>query len=125
MIKKLFVGTFGICINVIIYALVIIFAVRLVTFSYDFSYTVFGDVPVSESSEAMVPVQISDGASTDEIASLLEKKGLIKYKNAFIIRVALSQYKGQIQAGNYELGPSMTMDEMLAIMSGNADTLND
>lgn len=125
MIKKLFIGTFGICINVVIYALVIILAVRLITFSYDFSYTVFGGAPVAESSEAVVPVQISDGSSTDEIAALLEKKGLVKYKNAFIIRVALSQYKGQIQAGNYELSPSMTMDEMLAIMSGNAETLNE
>ena len=122
MIKKFFVGTFGVCINVIIYALVIIFAIRMVTFAYDFSYEVFGDTAVEESSEKIVPIQISDGASTDEIASLLEKKGLIKYKHAFIIHVAVSQYKGQIQAGNYELSPSMTMDDMLAIMSGGAET---
>jgi UPF0755 protein len=124
MIKKFFVGTFGLCVNVAIYALIIIFAIRIVVFSYDFSYEVFGDVPVSVTSEEMVPVQISDGASTDEIATILEKKGLIKYKYAFIIHVGLSQYKGKIQAGNYELSPSMTMDDMLAIMSGDTGTEN-
>lgn len=118
MIKKLFVGTLGICMNILIYAILIIFAIRIVTLSYDFSYEVFGNRPVAEDSEEVVPVQISDGASTDEIASILEKKGLIKYKNAFIIHVALSQYKGQLQSGNYELSPSMNMDEMLAIISG-------
>lgn len=125
MVKKFFIGTFGVCVNVIIYALVIIFAVRMVTFAYDFSYEIFGNTVVEESSEKVVPIQISEGASTDEIATLLEKKGLIKYKYAFIIHVALSQYKGQIQAGNYELSPSMNMDEMLAIMSGHGETLTE
>ena len=84
MIKKLFVGTFGVALNVIIYILVILLAVRVITWSYDFAYEVFGDRPVAESSEEIVPVQISDGASTDEIAVILEKKGLIKYKYAFL-----------------------------------------
>lgn len=101
MIKKLFVGTFGVALNVIIYILVILLAVRVITWSYDFAYEVFGDRPVAESSEEIVPVQISDGASTDEIAAILEKKGLIKYKYAFIIHVGLSQYKGMLKPGNY------------------------
>ena len=122
MIKKLFVGTFGVALNVIIYILVILFAIRVITWSYDFAYNVFGDKPVAEASEEIVPVQISDGASTDEIAAILEKKGLIKYKYAFIIRVGLSQYKGMLKPGNYELSPSMTMDEMMAAMAGNTET---
>ena len=62
---------------------------------------------------------ISDGASTNEIAAILDKKGLIKYKYAFIIHVGLSQYKGMLKPGNYELSPSMTMDQMLAVMAGS------
>ena len=79
----------------------------------------FGDRPVAEASEEIVPVQISDGASTNEIAAILDKKGLIKYKYAFIIHVGLSQYKGMLKPGNYELSPSMTMDQMLAVMAGS------
>ena len=114
MIKKLFVGTFGVALNVIIYILVILLAIRVITWSYDFAYEVFG-----EASEEIVPVQISDGASTNEIAAILDKKGLIKYKYAFIIHVGLSQYKGMLKPGNYELSPSMTMDQMLAVMAGS------
>ena len=110
MIKKLFVGTFGVALNVIIYILVILLAIRVITWSYDFAYEVF---------EEIVPVQISDGASTNEIAAILDKKGLIKYKYAFIIHVGLSQYKGMLKPGNYELSPSMTMDQMLAVMAGS------
>ena len=119
MIKKLFVGTFGVALNVIIYILVILLAIRVITWSYDFAYEVFGDRPVAEASEEIVPVQISDGASTNEIAAILDKKGLIKYKYAFIIHVGLSQYKGMLKPGNYELSPSMTMDQMLAVMAGS------
>ena len=79
MIKKLFVGTFGVALNVIIYILVILLAIRVITWSYDFAYEVFGDRPVAEASEEIVPVQISDGASTNEIAAILDKKGLIRY----------------------------------------------
>ena len=118
MLKKLFFGTFSIVINVVFYALVIMFAIRLITFSYDFSYTVFGDTVMEEHSDKMVPIQVSEGMGTKEIAALLEKKGLIKYKDAFVIHVALSQYKGLLQAGEYELSPSMTMDQMLATMAG-------
>lgn len=83
----------------------ILLAIRVITWSYDFAYEVFGDRPVAEASEEIVPVQISDGASTNEIAAILDKKGLIKYKYAFIIHVGLSQYKGMLKPGNYELSP--------------------
>ena len=52
MIKKLFVGTFGIALNVIIYILVILLAIRVITWSYDFAYEVFGDRPVVSKSSA-------------------------------------------------------------------------
>ena len=122
MIKKLFMGTLGLALNVVFYIVIFLLAVRLVTYSYDFSYNVFGEVVMDEEAEETTLVQIPDGASTEEIAALLEKKGLIKYKNAFIIHVALSEYKGMLQSGDYELSPAMTMDEMLEIISGASET---
>lgn len=46
MIKKLFVGTFGVALNVIIYILVILLAVRVITWSYDFAYEVLETDPL-------------------------------------------------------------------------------
>ena len=56
MIKKLFLGTFGIALNVVIYVVIILFAIRVVTYSYNFSYQVFGNVAVSENSQEVIPV---------------------------------------------------------------------
>jgi len=120
MIKKMFFGTFSLALNVAIYAVIIILAFRLITYSYDFSYEVFGNTAVATESEELIPVQIPDGASTEEVGELLQKKGLIKNSKAFVFHVAISQYNGLIQPGNYELSPSMTVDEMLAIMCGGA-----
>lgn len=119
--KKFFLGSFSVGLNVIIYVLIIFAAVHIVQFSYNFSYEVFGDTAVDAESEQVIPVQIPEGASTEEIAGLLKDKGLIKYKQAFVIHTALSQYKGLIKPGTYELSPSMTMDEMLEIMCGMSD----
>lgn len=118
MIKKLFLGTFGIALNVVIYVLIVLFAIRVVTYSYQFSYQVFGNVAVSENSQEVVPVQIPDGASTDEVAAQLKKKGLIEDERAFIVHTALTKYSGLIQPGSYELSPSMTMNEILSTITG-------
>jgi len=122
MVKKFFFGTFSLALNIIIYAIIIFAAVRIVTFSYNFSYEVFGNTAMSENSEEVVPVQIPEGASTAEIASLLKDKKLIKYKEAFVLHVAISQYKGLIKPGTYELKSSMTMDEILEVICKLSDT---
>ena len=118
MIKKFFLGSFSLGLNVVIYTLIILAALRIVTFSYNFSYEVFGNTAVAQPSEEeeVVTVQIPDGASTDEIAALQKDKRLIHYKEAFVLHVAISQYKGLIKPGTYELKRSMKMDEILEII---------
>ena len=118
MVKKFFLGSFSLGLNIVIYIIIILAALRIVTFSYNFSYEVFGNTAVAAPSEEeeVITVQIPDGASTDEIASLLKDKGLIRYKEAFVLHVAISQYKGLIKPGTYELKKSMTMDEILEII---------
>ncbi len=118
MIKKLFVGTFGLVLNIVIYAVIILFAIRIVTYAYHFSYEVFGNTVMSESSQEVVPLQIPEGASTDEVASQLEKKGLIADARAFVVHTALTKYSGKIMPGSYELSPSMTTNEILSVITG-------
>ncbi len=120
MIKKIFKGTLGMAVNVVIYALVIFFAIRMVTYAYDFSYQLFGDPPVAEESVEKIPVQIPEGAGTQDVAALLKAKGLIKYEKAFVTYTGMSQYKGQIKPGNYELSKSMNMEKILQTICGVA-----
>ena len=69
MIKKLFVGTFGVALNVIIYILVILLAIRVITWSYDFAYEVFG-VRLYLFRSVMAPVQM-------KLRPFLIRKGLL------------------------------------------------
>ena len=121
MIKKLFVGTFGLGLNIAIYIVIALFAIRIVTYAYGFSYEVFGNTVMDETSEEIIPIQINEGASTKEVGDLLEKRDLIKYSEAFVLHTQLTKYKGAIKPGNYELSPSMNMDEILGIITGMAD----
>ena len=92
MIKKLFVGTFGVALNVIIYILVILLAIRVITW---LPMTLHMKFLVTDRllkllrrlylfRSVMAPVQM-------KLRAILDKKGLIKYKYAFIIHVGLSQ----------------------------------
>ena len=121
MIKKLFVGTFGLGLNIAIYIVIALFAIRIVTYAYGFSYEVFGNTVMDETSEEIIPIQINEGASTKEVGDLLEKRDLIKYSEAFVLHTQLTKSKGAIKPGNYELSPSMNMDEILGIITGMAD----
>lgn len=68
-----------------------------------------------------VVVEIPQGASAEEIASILKDAGLIKYESAFTRRLQDSEYRGRLQSGTYTLNTGMTTLEMMAVMSPVAD----
>lgn len=64
---------------------------------------------------------IARGETIFQIAENLEKEGLIKNKSFFEIYVILKGKRRSLQAGEYNLGPSMTIPEMTKeIVSGKA-----
>ncbi|MBM7097187.1 endolytic transglycosylase MltG [Bacillus sp. H-16] len=71
--------------------------------------------PVDEEAEEATSVEIPIGSSTSGIGNILESEGLIS--NATIFRYYV-RYKneGGFQAGEYELSPSMDMDEIIAAL---------
>lgn len=52
----------------------------------------------------------------DDICEQLENNGIIRNKTAFKIRSILSGVHGKFSKGNYELSPSMTSDELIAVL---------
>ncbi len=71
--------------------------------------------PVDANSKAKTAVTIPIGSSTSSIGQTLEEEGIIKDGTAFRYYVKYKNESG-FQAGDYELSPSMTMDEIIAIM---------
>ena len=104
-------------IKIIILAVVVMYIFRGITYAYDFGYRVFADEPVSANTERIVTVGVTESNDINDIAKMLEDKGLIKDSRLFVIQEYLSSYHDMIKPGIYDLSPSMTANEMIQIMA--------
>ncbi|MGE5380397.1 MAG: endolytic transglycosylase MltG [Methylocystaceae bacterium] len=73
-------------------------------------------------SQAQVQVQVSANATTTQVALMLESKGLIKNQQSFLLYARLKGYDGKIKAGTYDLGPAMTVQEIIQILVQGRET---
>lgn len=102
-------------------AVIIIAVFKLAVGAYEFGYQIFADVPVDLDGGRTVSVVVEENQNSKELSKLLEQKGLIKDANVFYVQEQLSDYKGKLKAGTYELSTSMKGEEMLEIMCGIDD----
>jgi UPF0755 protein len=81
-----------------------------------FAWNTVTDVfqPVNASQPATTPFVIQSGESTAQIADALQAKGLIRNALAFRIWARIKGLDTQLQAGAYNLSPSMTIDQIIA-----------
>lgn len=112
-------------IKVVVIAAVVMFVIRGATQAYEFGYKVFADEPMSISGGRTITVGISDNMSTNDIAQMLEEKGLIEDARLFVVQELLSAYHGEITPGIYDLSTAMTAQEMLAVISVPAEEPED
>ncbi|ASK63110.1 hypothetical protein CFK37_13615 [Virgibacillus phasianinus] len=68
--------------------------------------------PVNPDSDKEIKVEIPMGSSTSDIASILEKDGIIKDARVFRFYIKFKN-ESNFQAGNYTFTPSMTLDEII------------
>ncbi|WP_236838734.1 endolytic transglycosylase MltG [Caldalkalibacillus salinus] len=68
--------------------------------------------PVDPESEAFVMVEVPMGSSGTTIASILKEHNLIKNEKIFYYYIRYHGHSG-FQAGEYQLSPSMELDEMI------------
>ena len=122
-------GFLSLCLNIVIYVVLIYFLIKAVHVSYDYAYRIFGDVAVEESPGRNVKIQILKGESTMNIATKLETNKLILDKYSFFIKVQLgnlasgsddesgSKKKYDIKGGTYILNTSMNYNEILEMIT--------
>src|SRR5688572_27914937 len=72
--------------------------------------------PVSTSQKSVV-ISVPAGATTTEIATKLEDQKLIQSAWAFQWYVRISKARDNLQAGTYALRPSMSVQEIVGIMT--------
>jgi UPF0755 protein len=79
--------------------------------------------PVDSENSQIVRFVIPKGQSVTAIASRLEEESIIKSSIALKTYYRLFQDKYVIQAGSYELSPSMTVQEILITLNDGADDI--
>lgn len=116
-VKQLFGAMSATIVKIAVTAVIVIVVFRLAVSAYDFGFQIFADIPIAEEGNGRtVNVVISEGQDSKEIGKLLEQKGLIENGTIFYIQEMLSEYKGMIQPGTYELNTAMSATQMLEIM---------
>lgn len=88
-------------------------------------YQLNATVPVDGEAEDQVTLTIPAGTSGEEVARLLEERGLVRSARLTQLFLRLNQRKGrQVQAGNYLLSPAMSLQEMFVLFQhGTFDVL--
>jgi UPF0755 protein len=79
--------------------------------------------PLNPQAKELVKIVIPKGRSVTQVANLLQEKKIIKSSLVFKIYCRLNQDRYQIQAGSFELSPSMDLAAILRTLSEGADDI--
>lgn len=115
-VKNVGLGIVDTIVKVFLVLVAIMLISKYASVAYNYGYNIYNQVPASQYDTRTVTVSITDSMSVGDIAELLENRGLVKDKNLFWMQERFSEYHGMIAPGTYELSPSMTPDEIIAIM---------
>lgn len=118
--KYLVGGTAQVIIKVIVFVFIIMYIFRISMAAYDYGYRVFAEPPVSTGEGRTISVYIEETSAKD-VGEMLQDKGLIRDANLFRIQELLSEHRGKIQMGVYDLNTSMTAQEILTVIAPKAE----
>lgn len=117
VVTSIFATVFKIVLAIIIVMLVYKWSLT----AYEYGQRVFNEPPMTVGEGRVVTVIVEEGDGAKEIGATLEQYGLIRDADLFRIQEMLSAYKDKMKPGAYELNTSMTTDEMMQIMSKQAE----
>ena len=108
-------------IKVVAAVFIVMFVYDMAVRAYDYGYRVFAEEPVTVGEGRTISIYVSEEDSVKDIGKDLQEKGLIRDANLFLVQELLSTYHGKIQPGIYDLNTSMSSEEMMEIMSMEAE----
>ncbi len=120
-VKEIILSVLRTAVTVMLAVLVAVIIYRGALIGYEIGYRVFAEEPVSTGEGKDITVTIEEGMGSDEIAELLEEKGVIRSALIFRLQNRLSSYKTTMKAGTYTLNTSMTNDEIMEALSSGSD----
>lgn len=118
-IKQIIFSLLDTVIKVVIIAFAVSMIYRYTLQAYDYGYRVFAEPPVSAGEGRTISIEVKQGENVKSLGEDLQQKGLIRDGRLFYFQELLSEYHGMIHPGIYDLSTSMTVDEMLQVMSSD------
>ena len=109
-------------IELLVDVLIIYVFVRAFSISFAFGYDVFHDSAKNPGDRNYVMVTIEPYSSTGKISDALYEAGVIENKYVMMMRIKVGEYYDKIKPGSYGLSASMTYEEILGVITGNATT---
>lgn len=123
--KKAVLGVLELCLHILVYALVIFLTYRAAVFAYHYSYNLFGDPVASEYDTETQTIVVEEGDTASDVAEKLKDAGIIEYETAFTLRVQMEEIGDDIMPGTFELSPSMSLEEILEILTTEGDVIQE
>lgn len=119
--KEVVVSIFTTVFKIVLAIIIVMLVYKWSLTAYEYGQRVFNEPPMTVGDGRTVTVIVEEGDGAKEIGAELEKNGLIRDAGLFRIQEMLSAYKDKMKPGAYELNTSMTTDEMMMIMSSEAE----
>ena len=123
--KDIIFSVLGTIVKAVLAVLIVMFLYKGTILAYDYGYRIFKEDPMTEAPGLDVEVSITMGKSVKEIGEILVSKGLIRDANLFFLQNFVSEYKDKLVPGVYTLNTSMTMQEMMKVMSPQEESDNE
>ena len=119
--KEVVISIFSTVFKVVFAIIIVMLVYKWSLTAYEYGQRVFNEPPMTVGDGRTMTVIVEEGDGAKEIGDTLENLGLIRDADLFRIQEMLSAYKDKMKPGAYELNTSMTTDEMMAIMSSEAE----
>ncbi|MDE6961445.1 MAG: hypothetical protein K2P27_11375 [Lachnospiraceae bacterium] len=98
--------------------LVIMGIYKLGEYSYTYGYSIVSNVAMEPKPGRDMSIVLTENMDTKELASLLERRGLIEDEIIFRIQMKINKCEDKLEPGDYVLNTSMTPKEMIKVLSG-------
>lgn len=116
--KKVVLAIFGSIIRIVATVAVIYLIYKGAVLGYDYGYRIFTEPAVALGEGREVKVYVTDDMSPLKIGELFEEEGLVRDGRLFALQYLLSEYRKEVQSGNFTLNTNMTAEDMMAVMAG-------
>ena len=115
--KEIVVSVFATVFKIVVAIIIVMLVYKWSVTAYQYGQRVFNEPPMSAGNGRNITVVVKEGDTAKDIAEQLEQKGLIRDAELFVVQEMLSEYKGKMKPGAYELSTAMTTEEMMRIMA--------